>query len=95
MWLAAVCSLMNSSAPISRLLSPRGDEPEDLDLAGGEAVRAAPAPAPRRAERARRGAAASRMPIALGERHAASASSARRALASRRRRGAAAARAYS
>ena len=39
MWLAAVCSLMYSSSPISRLLSPRGDQLQDLRLARGQPAR--------------------------------------------------------
>ena len=51
MWLAAVCSLMNSVLPISRLLQALGDEAEDLDLAERQPVRRAATRA-RRAERA-------------------------------------------
>ena len=36
MWLAAVCPLIVSSSPISRLLSPRGDQLQNLCLAWGE-----------------------------------------------------------
>ena len=67
MWLAAVCSLMNSAAPISRLLMPSRDEREDLDLARRQAVgqrrgagRAKPSVRTRREERAH--------PDPLGER---------------------------
>ena len=38
MWFAAVCSLMNSAAPISRLLRPRATSAQDLDLARRQPV---------------------------------------------------------
>ena len=47
MWLAAVCSLMNSVAPISRLLRPRATRREDLHLARRQPVGQRRAPAPR------------------------------------------------
>ena len=53
MWLAAVCSLIDSVAPTCRLLEPLGHQREDLHLARGEAVRAARRPRAGAAIRAR------------------------------------------
>ena len=67
MWLAAVCSLMNSSAPISRLLRPRATRREDLRPRARRARRAGAWPAPA-APSARTRPSSAGMPIALGER---------------------------